>query len=229
MINGFKQAVSALTLIAVAGCATVRTPYNVEPVSRGHAYQAQYREITTPQDNRFLRSVEMNQVPCLPLRGGIAGKTIAIETLLGEKLTRNDLLDVRIGTDEELSGSYVISRDGTLKVPFMPSIRAQGRSGPEVERALAQALEQTELYDTAPPISVRVADFASVSVGVSGAVFEPHQVEIGGNGDTSDINRAQALGASTEARNLSAALRNAGGVRPDADISAVELRRNCML
>lgn len=226
MINGFKQAVSALTLIAVAGCATVRTPYNVEPVSRGHAYQAQYREITTPQDNRFLRSVEMNQVPCLPLRGGIAGKTIAIETLLGEKLTRNDLLDVRIGTDEELSGSYVISRDGTLKVPFMPSIRAQGRSGPEVERALAQALEQTELYDTAPPISVRVADFASVSVGVSGAVFEPHQVEIGGKGDTIDTNRAQALGASTEARNLSAALRNAGGVRPDADISAVELRRN---
>ncbi|MGB0913887.1 MAG: polysaccharide biosynthesis protein, partial [Phaeobacter italicus] len=34
-----------------------------------------------------------------------------------------------------------------------------------------------------------------------------------------------ALGASTEARNLSAALRATGGVRPDADISAIQLRR----
>lgn len=226
MINRFKHAVSALALVAVAGCATTRTPHNVEPVTRGDAYQAQYREITTPPDNRFLRSAEMNSQPCLPLRGGIAGKSIAINTLLGEKLTRNDLLDVRIGTDEELSGSYVISRDGTLKIPFMPSIMAQGRSGPEVERALAAALEKTGLYDDAPPVSVRVADFSSVSVGVSGAVFEPHQVEIGLGGNTIDNNRAQALGASTEARNLSSALRNAGGIRPDADISAVELRRN---
>ena len=33
------------------------------------------------------------------------------------------------------------------------------------------------------------------------------------------------MGASTEGRNLSAALRAAGGVRPDADISAVAVRR----
>lgn len=226
MKKSFKQAVSALALVSVAGCATVRTPYNVEPATRGEAYQAQYRQISTPQDNRYLRSEEMNSQPCLPLRGGIAGKSIAITSLLGEKLSRNDLLDVRIGTDDELSGMYVISRDGTLKVPFMNPIPAQGRSGPEVERALTKALTQSGLYETAPAISVRVADFASVSVGVSGSVFEPHQVEIGHVGDTIDNNRAQALGASTEARNLSAALRSAGGIRPDADISAIELRRN---
>ena len=154
MLFSLKKAVSALALAAVAGCgAAVVTPYNVEPVSRGDAYQAQYRDITTPRDNRFLRSADMNAVPCLPYRGGIAGKTIAIERLLGEKFNRNDLLDVRIGTDEELSGSYVISRDGTLKIPFMQEIQAQGRSGPEVERALVEALEGSELYETAPPIS----------------------------------------------------------------------------
>ena len=37
--------------------------------------------------------------------------------------------------------------------------------------------------------------------------------------------RQAALGASTEGRNLSAALRAVGGVRPDADISAIEVRR----
>jgi len=73
---------------------------------------------------------------------------------------------------------------------------------------------------------VRATDFASVSVGVSGAVFEPHAIEIGGvRGDNLDRLRQGASGASTEGRNLSAALRAAGGVRPDADISSVEVRR----
>jgi hypothetical protein len=40
-----------------------------------------------------------------------------------------------------------------------------------------------------------------------------------------DSRRQSALGASSEGRNLSAALRAAGGVRPDSDISAVEVRR----
>lgn len=214
------------TAAFLSACAAPSNPYNVEEVSRGDAYQAQYREITTPQDNRYLRSVAMNAQPCLPLRGGIAGKSVGLDVLLGEKLTRNDLVDVRIGSDEELSGSYVISRDGTLKIPFMEPIPAQGRSGPEVERALERALVASDLYETAPAVSVRVADFSSVTVGVSGAVFEAHQVEIGGHGDVIDTSRAAALGASTEARNLSAAIRSAGGVRPDADISAIELRRN---
>ena len=83
-----------------------------------------------------------------------------------------------------------------------------------------------DFYEDTPRISVRAADFASVSVGVSGAVFELHAVEIGGvRGDTVDSLRQGASGASTEGRNLSAALRAAGGVRPDADISAVEVRR----
>ena len=233
MKNLLSRAVSVLALVSVAGCANTVHHYNVErsgdkdhTVTRNAAYQAQYRDIDTPRDNRFLRAAEMNAVPCLPLRGGDGGKGIALPVLLGEKLTRNDLLDVRIGADEQLSGSYVVSRDGTLKVPFMPAIQAQGRSPSQVEEDLGRALEQTGLYDEAPSISVRVSDFASVLVGVSGAVFEPHQVEIGQPSATIDNNRAQSLGASTEGRNLSAALRSAGGIRPDADISAVELRRD---
>jgi protein involved in polysaccharide export with SLBB domain len=145
---------------------------------------------------------------------------------LGERLSRNDLVDVRVDDDEVLNGQYVISRDGTLKLPFLDPIPAQGRRVDEVEAELGHALLEEGFYDVLPRLSVRVTDFASVSVGVSGAVFEAHAVEIGGTpGDQVDSRRQGALGASTEARNLSAAVRAAGGIRPDADLSAVELRR----
>jgi len=221
------------TVSSLAACASYDVPDNLERVETGDAYQAQYRAIDVSRsDAGFLRSAEMNAARCLPYRGGVenaqsGGKGgFSAAALSGERLTRNDLIDVRIGEDETFNGSYVISRDGTLKLPFLAAIRAQGRTTADVENDIAAELLAQDFYDERPRISVRVADYASVTVGVSGAVFEPHSVEIGGvRGNEADSRRQDALGASTEGRNLSVALRAAGGIRPDADISAVELRR----
>ncbi len=227
----FKTTASTalLPFLVVAACNTYDPPDNIEGVSVGDAYQAQYREPTvTREDARYLRSAALNASKCLPL-GGATGKgsTIAASALQGERLTRNDLVDVRVGDDETFNGNYVISRDGTLKLPFLSPVHAQGRSTSQIEADIERQLLSNDFYVEPPRISVRAADFASVTVGVSGAVFEPRTVEIGGvPGDSVDGRRQDALGASTEARNLSAALRSAGGVRPDADISAIEVRRN---
>lgn len=219
---------SLASLMMAGACATFDTPDNLEPIAQGDGYQAQYRtpDVTRAQAS-LLKSERLNAEKCLPL-GGEAGKgsSIAATVLRGERLSRNDLLDVRIAEDETFNGSYVVSRDGMLKLPFLPPIRAQGRSTDQVEADISNALLADDFYQDAPRISVRASDFASVIVGVSGAVFEPHAVEIGGvRGDTVDSQRQGASGASTEGRNLSAALRAAGGVRPDADISAIEVRR----
>lgn len=222
-------ALAALT----SACASYDKPDNIEPFEVGDAYQAQYRDIDVSRQNAgFLRSEEINRSKCLPLRGGAenplaGGKgSFSAAALRGERLTRNDLIDVRIGEDETFNGSYVISRDGTLKLPFLAPIRAQGRETNEIEDDIAQQLLAAGFYTERPRISVRAADYASVTVGVKGAVFEPHSVEIGRvGGNDLDSRRQDALGASSEGRNLSAALRAAGGIRPDADISAVELRR----
>ena len=174
----------------------------------------------------------MNESRCRPAAGGTGGKGAgtAQAALAGERFTRNDLVNVRIGDDETFNGDYVISRDGSLKLPFLSPIRAQGRTAIQIEDDIAAKLIAEDFYSDRPRLSVRAADFASVTVGVSGAVFEPKAVEIGGvPGDEVDSRRQGALGASTEARNLSAALRAAGGVRPDADISAVEVRRGSSL
>ncbi|MCA0872928.1 polysaccharide biosynthesis/export family protein [Seohaeicola saemankumensis] len=228
-----RNAIGVVGLTAFMNCTSIPKPDNVEPVAQGDGYQAQYRapSVTRGQAS-YLQSVGMNQQDCRAPIGGprdaSVGKiTATSETaLLGERLSRNDLVEVLVSNDEVFSGNFVVSRDGMLKLPYLPAIPAQGRSTTDVERDLLAALQHNEFYETAPQISVRVTDFASASVGVSGAVFEPHAVEIGGvSGDRLDTRRQAAMGSSTEGRNLAAALRAAGGVRPDADLSAVELHR----
>lgn len=228
MAQRHKLSGTVSALLMTTACASFDQPDNLELVAQGSGYQAQYRtpDVTRAQAE-LLHSERLNAEKCLPL-GGTSGKgtSIAASALRGERLSRNDLLDVRIAEDDTFNGSYVVSRDGTLKLPFLRPIRAQGRSTQQVEEDIASALLADDFYQDMPKISVRTSDFASVSVGVSGAVFEPHSVEIGGvRGDTVDSLRQGASGASTEGRNLSAALRAAGGVRPDADISAIEVRR----
>lgn len=222
-----------LAVCLLGNCTSLDTPDNLEPINTGDGYQAQYRAPTVSRRNaEFLRSADINAQKCLPLRGGISassggkGSGLGHASLAGERLTRNDLVDIRVSDDDTFTGSYVVSRDGTLKLPFLQPVRAQGRETHEVERDIAAQLIAGDFFTSAPRISVRVTDFASVNVAVSGAVFEAHSVEIGGvTGDRIDSQRQVSLGASTEGRNLSAALRAAGGIRPDADISAVEVRR----
>ncbi|WP_424978619.1 polysaccharide biosynthesis/export family protein [Leisingera sp. S232] len=233
MKSPLRNGTAILAVLSLGGCVQIDPPDNLEPVASGDGYQAQYRE---PEVSRsaagFLQSQRMNESKCRPAAGGTGGKGAgtAQAALAGERFSRNDLVNLRIGDDETFNGDYVISRDGTLKLPFLAPIRAQGRTAIQIENDIAAKLIAADFYSDRPRISVRAADFASVTVGVSGAVFEPKAVEIGGvPGDIVDSRRQGALGASTEARNLSAALRAAGGVRPDADISAVEVRRGSSL
>ncbi|WP_457771531.1 polysaccharide biosynthesis/export family protein [Phycobium rhodophyticola] len=197
-------------IMSLSNCASLEAPKNIEHIATGKGYQAQYRAPTKrSSEAQFLRSAAMNAAKCLPLRGGKGGK--GMNTLAGERLTRNDLVEIFVSDDDTFSGSYVVSRDGTLKLPFLRPIQAQGRLSSDIERDIASGLLSGDYFIERPRVSVRVKDFSSVTVGVSGAVFEPHAVEIGAiAGDRVDGRRQDALGASSEGRNLSAALRAAG-------------------
>ncbi|PYG31904.1 polysaccharide biosynthesis/export family protein [Pelagimonas varians] len=222
---------TCLGLGLLAGCGPLPSPDNIGPIRVKGGYQAQYRDPDARTGAQaFLVAERMNAETCVSDLAGTGnsakGGLLTTLSLNGERLSHNDLVDIRIGDDETFNGDYVVSRDGTLKLPFLPPVRAQGRSTNQIEAEIARLLVSEGLYEEAPRISVRVADFASIKVSVSGAVFEPHAMEIGQvSGDEIDRARQAALGSSTEARNLSVALRSAGGVRPDADLSRVELHR----
>ncbi|EPX80521.1 polysaccharide biosynthesis/export family protein [Salipiger mucosus] len=231
-----RQTARAVALVALAACSAPREAANIEPVAEGGAYQAQYRDIEVRREAMpILEAPRINAESCRPPIGGTreaaaadGGKAgwRADAALRGDVLSRGDLVDLMLPGDETFSGDYVISRDGTLKVPFLAPIPAQGRTTAQVGADLRRALVAGDYYDTAPETALLVQDYAPARVTVSGAVFEPQPVTIGGvPGDQVDTLRQAALGASTEGRNLSVALRNAGGVRPDADLSAVRLTR----
>lgn len=220
-------------LTVLPACASMKTPENIEAAATGGAYQAQYREpLQVSSKSSYLQSRLMNEGKCLPYIGGAPTQSIGkwqgpdLGSLLGEKLSRGDIVQVKLEEDDVFSGTFVVSRDGMLKLPFLDPVPAQGRSTDQVEADLTEALIAAEFYDVPPRLSLRISDFASVTVGVSGSVFEAHAVEVGGvPGASADRERQTNMGSSTEGRNLSAALRAAGGIRPDADLSAVELHR----
>jgi len=227
-----SRSVLAGLCLGLASCAHVVDPANLDPVDSGGGYQAQYRdpvEVSRNDPPRALISPDMNAERCAPPRGGttVRHTANAARALTAERLSRGDLLDIRVAEDETFSGTYEISRDGMIRLPFLDPIPAQGRSVTTIERDINEALIDGEFYQQETRVSVRLMDVGAISISVSGAVFEPRPVEIGGvSGDTVDSLRQSALGASTEGRDLAAALRAAGGIRPDADLSAVEIHRH---
>jgi polysaccharide export outer membrane protein len=221
--------IAAITLASalLAACSS-GDHWNIESVSAGTAYQAQYRKDLqkasyTPGERILTdRSVAINAKPCL-VQPGEGELRLPVEL---ELLSRGDMVKVLVGIDETFSGVFEVSRDGRLKLPHISSIDAHGRSASDLEKDIAQRLVTEQFYRTEPRVSVRVSDFALARVYVSGAVFEPGAADIGAtSGNDRDKARQDAIGASTEERSLARALRAAGGVRPDADLANITVIR----
>ena len=207
----------------LAGCASLQEIDNVQAVSQGYGYQATFR---SPEDAPA-RMVVSKSVGCEEASGIAAGRNATAIHNDVERLNPGDLLTVGVAEDETFSGRYEVSQDGTLRLPYLSAITAKGRSVEAVERAVAQALVKADFYAEEPRVSVRIADFASARVFVSGAVFEPNAVLVGAvAGSEVDRVRQEAIGGLAGSRRISAALQAAGGVRPDADLRHVRLLRN---
>ncbi|MFD0979510.1 polysaccharide biosynthesis/export family protein [Tropicimonas aquimaris] len=230
---------AVLGTVALNGCGPQGKADNLEIVDRAAAdaaYQAQYRPpVPRSQAADILVAKQMNADRCRPWAGGDGSKAASPlpAELRRESLSDGDLVEVHVEGDQAMlgepaifSGDYIISREGTIKLPFIGAFRADGRTPESLAAEIASALERGEFYNEAPRVSVLLSDLGPVRVTVAGAVFEPSPMDLGKpEGTLTDERRINARGASTDARNLTVALRRAGGVRPDADLSAVELRR----
>ncbi len=223
-----KIAFAALAVL-LAACASQETPENLEAPEEGEAYQANYRAPGTDGTSGFINSLQCTdagQVASDGFSAKLGGSASLLGTRGPEVLSIGDLVQVFVEQDDVFTGDYVIGVDGRIRLPFARSVAAAGRRPAQVEAAIANALVAEELYEIKPRVSVLLSDYAEAEVFVSGAVFEPRQVIIGGsNAQTRDPQRQAARGASTTSRTLSAALRNAGGIRPDADLARVTLVR----
>jgi polysaccharide biosynthesis/export protein len=180
--------------------------------------------------------------------GCVKWVVLAISISLGDvlpgvalPLSAGDRLRIQTPSDDQLpaestfrlSGLYEVNLDGTLQIPFLDPQPAAGLEAAQVEKRLAELLVQRGFFRAESlQLSVRVAQWAPVQVTVAGETFFPGRVLINVLPDSSDNPfprpRAAPLtqaGENPSERYLSAALRQAGGLKPSADIRNIRLIR----
>jgi polysaccharide export outer membrane protein len=145
----------------------------------------------------------------------------------GVRLSRGDRINITIPDGEEYNGDYIVGPDGLIALPFGLRVRGLGQSEEQVASSVRQILiARNQFTQQLGPVSVRLMKYAPLQVSVSGAVFFPGLVTINdADGDKIVTAAIRIYGDTTFRRNLSAAIREASGARPDADLSRVEIQR----
>jgi polysaccharide export outer membrane protein len=143
-------------------------------------------------------------------------------------LSPGDRIKVSIPEGDEFSGIFDINLDGTLDIPYLPSLAVRGLEPLQVQQLVYHNLIDGGFFQPAfLQVSVKVVRWAPIQVTVTGATFEPGQVLINDRPPEALAQQStQITGDYPPERFLTAAIRNAGGITPDADIKSIRLVRD---
>jgi polysaccharide export outer membrane protein len=143
-------------------------------------------------------------------------------------LSAGDRVQVLMENGDGFSGKYQVDVQGQILLPYAGPVPVGGLEPEQAAQAVTQRLESTGFFRPgAGRSTVQVLWWAPLNVHVSGEVFNPgvHVVNMPASRDRS-IERAEEIpGAYLPNRNLSDALKAAGGITPWSDIARVVLRR----
>lgn len=142
-------------------------------------------------------------------------------------LQAGDLVRINCAPFSELSGLYQITAQANLELPFLGLVNVRGLSAVQVEQALQQRLRQSQwLQGDLLSVQLSVVESAPISVVIRGAVFNAGVSILNARSKQDPVAEIrQQAGVFTHSRNLLQGLASAGGVRPDADLSRVFLKR----
>jgi protein involved in polysaccharide export with SLBB domain len=143
-------------------------------------------------------------------------------------LSIGDRVRIRVPEDTDIEGIYEIDSDGHLDVPYGGKVLAQGMTVAELEsRVIKRLIDEAIIHENFALVDISVLQWSVADVFVSGAVFNPGRKTINGlKIELKTFKQTQASGDAARERYLSNALTSAGGVRPDADIANILIRRN---
>ena len=223
----------AIAGTALAGCAAGPAPANLATAqwATGQSAASQGHPQGHPQGEWLGMAAEAPS----------ACESYSVERPAGQEVTLGELgsadhllaagdrvhVDV-LGDPDGLSGTYTVDANGTVALGSVAPVRAEAMRPAEFEQALRSALVSEGLVrPLRSAVRVRLAEAAGVSVAVSGAVFQSGQVRPGERSPESRIGQkeGEVSGDANPSCSVSAAIRAAGGVRPDADIGSVFLIR----
>lgn len=86
-------------------------------------------------------------------------------------LGAGDIFEVRVFRQDDMTGTYSVSAEGTISFPLVGEIQAEGKTPAQIERELRERLADGYLRD--PQVSVLVKEYKSKKISVLGEVREP--------------------------------------------------------
>jgi len=182
-------------------------------------------------NNSFSRrvetSTEMQSIEMSYRHSVLQQANVPIVELFRPIANPGDTLRLTFPDMPRLNGLYLINASGNLELPFNNAIKAAGKTYDKLNSIVRQEMIKSQwFYADNAEVELSLVRLAAVNITVLGAVFNPGRVLIGGKPaiKAEDIIQNQA-GAFTHDRNLVSALRGSGGIRPDADIKRIFLKR----
>ena len=123
----------------------------------------------------FLLIVPVLLVASLPSVAEVSGKAAsgapAAASASGNyKLTSNDLILLRVFQENDLTGQYRISKDGTVTFPLIGSMKIGGQTVDSAAHAISIALKR---YLLSPQVSISVVEYSKRRFIVLGEVQRP--------------------------------------------------------
>ena len=103
-----------------------------------------------------------------------SGSVRAVELLPEERLGIDDVFEVRVFAESDLSGSYRISADGTIDFPLIGRLSVIGMRSGDVQEVITTKLKDGYLKN--PQVSLMVKEWNSRKVSVMGCVAKPGAV-----------------------------------------------------
>jgi polysaccharide biosynthesis/export protein len=143
-------------------------------------------------------------------------------------LTSGDRVQLVLENGEGFSGKYQIDVQGQIALPYAGAVSLAGMDPSAAAQAVTQQLETRGLFRVgAARTTLQVLWWAPLNIRVSGEVFSPGVIAVNMPASRDrTIERAEEIpGAYVPNRNLSDALKAAGGITTWADLSRVALRR----
>lgn len=98
----------------------------------------------------------------------------AVELTPEERLGIDDVFEVRVFAEPDLSGTYRVAADGTVDYPFVGRIAVIGMRSGDVQELIATKLKDGYLKN--PQVSLMVKEWNSRKVSVIGQVQKPGSV-----------------------------------------------------
>ncbi len=149
----------------------------------------------------------------------------AIDTQMRTSI--GDRLNISTPGAPDFGGDFVINADGRVFLPMAGTVQAAGLTNAELTSRIKAAFIKAGIFKAdSLQLIVRPIQYAPITIPVSGAVFQPGLMTINIIKDSDKSEKALShYGDAPLDRFLATALRAAGGIRPDADVSRILVTR----